>query len=126
MRWILFATIQASALGSTIAALVYGPSPWTSVSAGGLIWLARRLFGPTKAAGRRDALERTAQTHERTAQTLDQTRCTPQQSLCDRCVPPAWTTALCSAAQRDQRGTARDPVHLVCWSERARSEPEQR
>ncbi len=49
MRWILFATIQAGGVGSTITALIYGPSPWTSVSVGSLIWLARRLFGPTRA-----------------------------------------------------------------------------
>jgi hypothetical protein len=46
MRWIVFATIQVGGLGSTLATVLHGPSPWSCVSAGSLLWLARRLLGP--------------------------------------------------------------------------------
>jgi hypothetical protein len=45
MRWMVFVTIQLSSLGGVASTVIYGPSPWTTATAGGLVWLTHRLFG---------------------------------------------------------------------------------
>jgi hypothetical protein len=51
MRWILFLSVQITALGAIVAEVIHGPSLWSSMPAGTLLWLARRLFGPGQIAG---------------------------------------------------------------------------
>lgn len=44
MRWFIFFTVQVSGLAASASALTYGPSPWTAIPAGSMLWLIRLLF----------------------------------------------------------------------------------